>query len=420
MKQSLLIITVLFLSLNSFSQDCDATEIYSNESSNGVCFDTISNVLMCYSNNYPEHPDGYTSPFTLEAGDYEYSMCLVPDTAADFTPLYEETETSVGCTWTYAFGVGTNGVKYDPNSAEYFETSTGENNIEWHKEARYMFAANFGENGGHLNPFGEYHYHDVPADYFVDDLDIDGTTHSPIVGFAADGFPMYYKYVYSDAMDAESSIIELPSGYSLKSGSRPGDGLSAPDGAYSGLYYEDYEYAPTTLDECNGRYGVTPDYPYGTYYYVLTDNYPYIPRCFKGTFVDHTFRVGPGASCPESSAADDCTLPVYGCMDPFAENYNESANIDNGSCEYAPPAEITLNESTELRLSPNPSTGEFVIQSSEWIRSISIQNALGQIVFQEAVEAEETTIQLMNQPPGLYFVKVFVAEEEKVLKLLIE
>ena len=37
-----------------------------------------------------------------------------------------------------------------------------------------------------------------------------------------------------------------------------------------------------TLDEANGRSGVTPEYPTGTYYYVITDEFPSIPRYHKG------------------------------------------------------------------------------------------------------------------------------------------
>ena len=261
---------------------CDTAAIYNTTTANAVCFDTVSQVLKCYSNNYPDHDDSYNSNFTLESTEEEYFMCLYPDTAEHFSPLYETTETTVGCTYTYRFGVSTNGVKYDPSSAEYFEDTAGNNNLDWHVEARYAFSNNFGNNGGHLNPFGQYHYHDVPVDYFVDSLGITGSSFSPIVGYAADGFPIYYKYAYADAMDATSGVVALTSGYSLKSGNRPGDGISAPDGAYTGLYYEDYEYAIDTLDSCNGRFGVTPDFPAGTYYYVLTDNYPYIPRCFEG------------------------------------------------------------------------------------------------------------------------------------------
>ncbi len=36
------------------------------------------------------------------------------------------------------------------------------------------------------------------------------------------------------------------------------------------------------LDQCNGRFAVTPEYPNGTYHYVLTDAFPFIPRCWMG------------------------------------------------------------------------------------------------------------------------------------------
>ncbi|MFK7771715.1 MAG: YHYH protein [Saprospiraceae bacterium] len=320
---------------------CDTAAIYANTTSNAVCFDTtFSKVRNCYSNNYPDHEDSYNSPFTVAASDEEYSMCLYPDTASTFTPLYEEEETPAGCNYTYQFGVSINGIGYTPNSNEYFDivdpttgTETGEVNIEWHKEARYMFNANFGNNGGHINSFGSYHYHDVPVDYFTDSLEITIAGHSSIVGYAADGFPIYYKFVFTDANDTSSAVIALSSGYTLISGTRPGDGYSAPDDTYSGLYYEDYEYTMTTLDSCNGRWGKTPDFPDGTYYYVLTDNYPYIPRCFKGTVLDNTFR--SLSNCPASTASTDCSDgPVQGCTDPFSCNYNADAVIDDGSCDY--------------------------------------------------------------------------------------
>ena len=331
----------LFLFPFLLNAQCDTAAIYANTTSNAVCFDTtFSKVRNCYSNNYPDHDDSYNSPFTVAASEEEYSMCLYPDTASTFTPLYEEVETPAGCNYTYQFGVSINGIGYTPNSNECFEIidegtglETGEVNIEWHKEARYMFNANFGNNGGHINSFGSYHYHDVPVDYFTDDLNITIAAHSSIVGYAADGFPIYYKFVYSDANDTSSAIVALSSGYTIISGTRPGDGYSAPDGSYSGLYYEDYEYTTSTLDSCNGRWGKTPDFPDGTYYYVLTDTYPYIPRCFKGTVLDNTFR--SLSNCPASTASTDCSDgPVEGCTDPFSCNYNSDAVIDDGSCDY--------------------------------------------------------------------------------------
>jgi hypothetical protein len=36
------------------------------------------------------------------------------------------------------------------------------------------------------------------------------------------------------------------------------------------------------LDECNGRMGVTPEFPDGIYHYYATDSYPFFQRCVKG------------------------------------------------------------------------------------------------------------------------------------------
>ncbi|MEM5480850.1 YHYH protein [Pseudoalteromonas fuliginea] len=35
-------------------------------------------------------------------------------------------------------------------------------------------------------------------------------------------------------------------------------------------------------DECNGRVGVTPEFPQGIYHYYATDTYPFFQRCVKG------------------------------------------------------------------------------------------------------------------------------------------
>ena len=36
------------------------------------------------------------------------------------------------------------------------------------------------------------------------------------------------------------------------------------------------------LDECNGRTGVTPEFPKGIYHYYATDTFPHLQRCVKG------------------------------------------------------------------------------------------------------------------------------------------
>ena len=52
-----------------------------------------------------------------------------------------------------------------------------------------------------------------------------------------------------------------------------------------GIFVQDWVYDATLggdLDECNGRFGVTPEFPQGIYHYYLTDAYPYMQRCIKG------------------------------------------------------------------------------------------------------------------------------------------
>jgi hypothetical protein len=51
-----------------------------------------------------------------------------------------------------------------------------------------------------------------------------------------------------------------------------------------GTFAQDWEYVANSgdLDECNGRYGVTPEFPDGIYHYYATDTYPYFQRCVKG------------------------------------------------------------------------------------------------------------------------------------------
>jgi|TARA_B110000091_G_scaffold18506_1_gene17445 hypothetical protein len=51
-----------------------------------------------------------------------------------------------------------------------------------------------------------------------------------------------------------------------------------------GTFSQDWEYVEGLgdLDECNGRWGVTPEFPQGIYHYYATDSYPYFQRCVKG------------------------------------------------------------------------------------------------------------------------------------------
>ncbi|MDX1766179.1 MAG: YHYH protein, partial [Candidatus Saccharimonadales bacterium] len=75
-------------------------------------------------------------------------------------------------------------------------------------------------------------------------------------------------------------------------------------GPYDGTYEQDWEFVKEhgDLDECNGRQGVTLEFPGGTYYYVITDDYPSIPTCFWGDVVDSFVRDVPGSTGPQEEA----------------------------------------------------------------------------------------------------------------------
>lgn len=103
--------------------------------------------------------------------------------------------------------------------------------------------------------------------------------HSPILGYAYDGNPIYGPYGYSSPLDNTSSIQRMQSSYILKSNRIGGPGT---DLYPLGSLVEDYVYSHRygTLDENNGRFCITPEYPQGTYAYFITidsDNNPVFP-----------------------------------------------------------------------------------------------------------------------------------------------
>lgn len=180
----------------------------------------------------------------------------------------------------YVNGVLFSGVGIEVYTAESFTGFTGETNQQWNRNAlQSVDDLGLDCNNAHVQPGGQYHYHGIPS-AFGDALQINGSEMVKI-GYAADGFPFYYLYYEND----NGNIVEAEASYELRSGDRGGDGISAPSGAYDGEYFQDYEFVDGSgdLDECNGRFGPTPDSPEGEYYYVVTADFPSFPLCFSGT-----------------------------------------------------------------------------------------------------------------------------------------
>ena len=102
----------------------------------------------------------------------------------------------------------------------------------------------------------------------VNGLEVASTDHSPIIGWAYDGNPIYGPYGYSKK--SGGVVKQLTSGYklSLKSGRPPINQF--PEGFFIDDYTHDNVLDETILDENNGRFCVTPEFPTGTYAYFMT------------------------------------------------------------------------------------------------------------------------------------------------------
>ena len=188
---------------------------------------------------------------------------------------------STALSLSYDNAVFLNGVKLDLLAAACYGVGNeplGKEKIGCFEEKPWRYDPMFGGNNfgtdthnAHTQPDGAYHYHGSPEAMFADD----GSVASPVIGFAADGFPIFGPYI-----DDNGSIRKVISGYTLKAGARtdmPGQG-ALPPGDYDGTFRDDYEFTSAgDLDACNG---MTRN---GSYGYYITDTFPWVLGCFTGT-----------------------------------------------------------------------------------------------------------------------------------------
>jgi hypothetical protein len=240
------------------------------------------------ANGLPNHAVGTFpnagNPNTITAQNIRFSGTLTPAKGA--------TNTAIGGPGgANAFSL--QGVKFDPGTAGTCAstiTATSQCNLAngaggtWRVEALGQDTFDFGEdaNNAHVQPTGEYHYHGVPEGLLTNAGASDTNRKMVLVGWAGDGFPIYARYCYSTATDATSAIKVCKGSYVKDTVGDPG--RPATSLVPLGAFVSDWTYAAGTgdLDDCNGRTGVTPEFPNGIYYYMATDSYPYFSRCVKG------------------------------------------------------------------------------------------------------------------------------------------
>jgi hypothetical protein len=234
------------------------------------------------ANGIPDHPVGTypnpANPNTISEQSVSADFTLAPEESGQVTNLGGPRG---------AAGYVLNGVKIDASTAGTCDDSgnscsLGGNVGNWNIEALGQTSFDFGtdENNAHVQPNGAYHYHGMPEG-FISKLGGDSSVMT-LIGWAADGFPIYARYGYSSADDADSALRAMTGSYQLVAA--PAANRPSVDTYPLGTFAQDWEYVAGSgdLDACNGSFGVTPEFPEGIYHYFATDSYPYFQRCVTG------------------------------------------------------------------------------------------------------------------------------------------
>ncbi|MEH6735374.1 MAG: YHYH protein [Shewanella sp.] len=263
----------------AYSEFNDSESVGYNSESQWNCTDDMRELV---ANGIPDHAVG-TFP-----NDNNPNMITVQDITASITlqPVKTDVAKELGGP-SGPQGYVLNGVKIDASTAGTCDDSglicdAAMNVGNWNIEALGQSSFDFGtdDNNAHVQPSGEYHYHGMPEGFIT--LHGGSSDTMTLIAWASDGFPIYARYGYSSADDATSGLKVVTGSYQLVttvSDNRPSTDLYA-----LGTFKQDWEYVDGSgdLDECNGRFGVTPEFPNGIYHYYATDSYPFFQRCVKG------------------------------------------------------------------------------------------------------------------------------------------
>ena len=162
------------------------------------------------------------------------------------------------------------------------------------------------------------------------------TGHSPIIGWAYDGHPIYGPYGYEDAQNQNpyNSYVQPATSYRIKAARASIlSGLTDP----MGTFIEDYEYVQGlgNLDEYNGRYCVTPEYPNGVYAYFCTidgvSGEPKFPYFIGSAFYSEADEVNWDGNGLQKNFTEDATryrAPYIGTDNVTAKRKTLDSRID--------------------------------------------------------------------------------------------
>ncbi len=290
----------------------------------------------------------------------------------------------------------------------------------WNRDAIVAERLGFDCAKGHP-AMGNYHHHQNPSAfsldlsvisticnlYVADGLYlIDSNIHAPLIGFAYDGFPIYGAYGYKN-LDGTGGIVRMKSSYqyrNISTRTQYANGTNVTAGppvstTYPlGYFREDYEYVVNTntdyLDEHNGRFCITPEYPNGTYCYFATVD--------KNWNSAYPYAVGP---------------TFYG-----SRVVAKVSNIAEPVITYLPSTGIANTIKTSIIVSPNPAT-EFVAVQLSGLQNEDVQLELidlqGKIIQSDKIVQGSTItyFDVRKLYDGFYFIKVTGKNFSKIEKI---
>ena len=244
------------------------------------------------------------NPNTVTDQDRTHQIPRLPTEESSF-----KTETGMGSTGVWIDGVA------------IFNWSDGRsyyNQRAWNQNAVYFEGPSLDSCGAHPPPFGEYHTHATPA-CLMETAGDDGSDHSPILGWSYDGFPIYGPWGYAN-VDGSGGVERMESSWQVRNITQRthyADGTDVANGPSVaaiplGAYQEDHEYVNDLgdLDEYNGRFSVTPEYPEGVYHYHVTTDadgngvFPYVIGIEYYGSVETANTTGVGGNVGDPAAAD--------------------------------------------------------------------------------------------------------------------
>ena len=194
------------------------------------------------------------------------------------------------------------GINYnkDTTVVEIIESGGGEvinfNTQTWTPNNNYRLSSQINDDGSYLEPITELNnenfntvtynilgaptnlkYHNK-IDNTYQSVNFEETSipqHSPIIGWAFDGSPIYGPFGYRESLNSGSEPVRMTSGYRKKldfENIRDQDGGIKLGNFEKGYFEEDWEWFPDpkNLDQQNGRFCVTPEFPEGVYAYFAT------------------------------------------------------------------------------------------------------------------------------------------------------